>query len=152
MTMKLNNQNCLSAALLSFAVIASATPYAAYAGSQALDLKQLYGADLRVAGLVERIDLKSGVILVSGQEVLISLSTRFSEAGADKQAIESTHGVGSLKIGDYVAVNGAVDSAAVLIVRLSEQYVPGSSTIYVLAPVKSIDTTTGVGKLSLITS
>ena len=147
MKKKVNEQTRLLATLLGLALFGSAVSQMVSAGTTVLELKQLYGADLRVAGLIERINVKSNTFVVSGQVVVIDNSTTFAEGGEQRRSPGLMRGLLSLHLGDYVVVNGSIDSPAVSVTRLSDQYVSGSSTIYVHGTLTTIDSTTGIGKL-----
>jgi hypothetical protein len=143
---KVIDQSYFSATFLSLALFGWVAPLLSHAGIPVSELKQLYGADLRVAGLIEQIDVKSNRIVVSGQLVVVGKSTKFAEAGVQHPDLVVASGLLALRLGDYVAINGLIDAPAASVTRLSEQYVPGSSTIYVHGALTTIDSTTGIGK------
>jgi len=102
----------------------------------AAQLKTIYGAELRVLGDVESIDLARGVLLVAGQHVSIARETAFLYNGVPVQ--DQAHALQMIQLGDLLAVSGRLDEPVLSVNRLQEAYVAGATTVFVKAKVLSI--------------
>jgi hypothetical protein len=102
------------------------------------ELKNLYGADLQVVGQVQKIDLGKGLMVVAGQHIAISEKTVFSV---------SENSVDAIKLGDVVAISGALNAPVTSIDRLDEAYVAGATVIFVKGKVAAIEKSIGVAKI-----
>ncbi|HEX4241648.1 MAG TPA: DUF5666 domain-containing protein, partial [Steroidobacteraceae bacterium] len=79
----------------------------AHAQVTAAELKGIYGAELRVLGAVESVDLSHGTLTVEGQRLLIGKDTAFSYNGVE--IADQAKAIGLLQPGDFVAVSGRLD-------------------------------------------
>ena len=101
--------------------------------------------DLLVKGAVEKVDLSLGFAVVAGQRVDISTDTVLLE---NEGAISS--GLDALRLlqeGDFVSVNGLLGRPAASVMRMSESYVPGATSIFVRGRVSKLDETIGVATI-----
>src|SRR5882724_10646754 len=102
----------------------------------AAQLKNTYGAELRVLGDVESVDLARGVLLVAGQHVSIARDTAFSYNGVP--VADQARALHMIQPGDLIAVSGRLDEPVLSVSRLNEAYVAGATTVFVKAKVLSV--------------
>src|SRR3984885_8910110 len=104
-------------------------------------LKNLYGSDLQVLGVVESIDLAHGVLVVAGQHVSIGQGTAISYNGVPMS--DQTLALQMIRPGDLVAATGQLDAPVQSVSRLKEAYVAGATTVFVRAKVASSEPSLG---------
>ena len=106
-------------------------------------------SDLLVIGQVEKIDLAAGLLVVTGQPVLLSNATVFLEDGVP--APDPARALSHISINDVLVVTGIIDSYALSVDRLSEPYVPGSTNLFVRGRVEKVDSTSGLAVVNGLT-
>jgi hypothetical protein len=111
-----------------------------------LRLRGTFGAELRVLGPVETINVSAGYLIVAGQRVSILGTTTFLDNGVI--VADRLHALQSIQSGDLVAVNGLIDGSTVSVNKLAESYVPGATTIFVRGRVDSVDASVGIATVS----
>src|ERR1700683_4553310 len=94
----------VAGAITMLCCVAAAPASAEVTGAQ---LKNLYGAELRVLGDVESVDLAHGVLLVAGQHVSIAKDTAFSYNGVPVE--DQADALRMIQTGDQLAVFGELD-------------------------------------------
>ncbi|HLW25099.1 MAG TPA: DUF5666 domain-containing protein [Steroidobacteraceae bacterium] len=106
------------------------------------DIKVLYGDQLEIVGPVESINVEKRILTVAGQVVIVSSDTRFDSVR--RGTSESWAGLANLHTGDQIAVSGRSNEAATSVLLAGDDYVPGSSKIFVKGEVTAVHPDEGV--------
>ncbi len=109
------------------------------------DLNSIIGSEFAAVGPIDSVDLRKNLIVVLGQAFVLDQTTRLNVAG--RFSTSGIKGLRLLRVGDYVAIGGVVNTGASAkateIFAAVNRYVDGASQTYVKGKIASLNPVLG---------